>query len=708
MKNLFKIIGIFIFFLLVTFNVKAEEIIDVIDTNIILPSEKNVFILSSEEFVYNEGDSIYYFSPSSKFIISKGELIKATKYDNYLLIITPSKIIHFDLLKGEKKEVSLDIVINDFVIHDDFLYLVGVLDDDAYIKKYNLELNLIKEFKICGESFESARKIVVSNNYLFVYIYRDALSANSSLVNVGMLGDKKSVIIKLNLELLPEGAFYLNEETSDEKISSLVENVNGISLILNTQEKSFLYDLDMNLNLINYFEIDKNLILLPTLKDEFNYLGILNNKLINFNISSINYIYEAEDINSYLIKDGYFYFTIKNKLYKLFQYEYANASPFVTNYFSDINNPNLKISSNFFIPDLEIVDNISDSDFGKYKVHYYDKVVPFVNIEMEKIILPYTNFVNEGIYKKGKVLKFNGSARLNQEPVYNGKVLDIPGEYDIIIKDLNGNAFCYHIYIVDDYYKIIDYPNISSDIEVNPKEDIIIEIPGFSDSEEILEINMIGATYKDYYIGGDILYIKIPPLEDKIKSIYIDNIIFKSINGINKINVNKNLVIKEKIVEPSFSYEETLELDKVIINLNITDPDKTFLYLSCNDDIIYDNCNKSYNEKSLNIDICFEIDGEVIKKNILELDEEKNFNIDYIFNYKEGHIDKIIITINSHDEESFTKLMVGKRNVGVFYSDLENENINKIILKISISIVVVSIVIISVCLIINKKRKLKK
>jgi hypothetical protein len=165
------------------------------------------------------------------------------------------------------------------------------------------------------------------------------------------------------------------------------------------------------------------------------------------------------------------------EIVKFSEYEIVKLddATFSKKYINEYSTSHFKVESWFEVLEFNLDYTIPYFDkniCGVYDAFYvsYRENGTTININTNIIIKPYTNFIDGGVYNKGKVLEFLGYAKINNTGIYYGTSLEQTGEYIIEIIDCNLNSTFYKLKIVDDYYYKQNDDFIPSDIYINYNE----------------------------------------------------------------------------------------------------------------------------------------------------------------------------------------------------------------------------------------------
>ena len=106
----------------------------------------------------------------------------------------------------------------------------------------------------------------------------------------------------------------------------------------------------------------------------------------------------------------------------------------------------------------------------------------------------YVNITNNGVYKTGINLKFLGIAKLNEQTITNGHIIQNPGDYKLSIQDNLGNITYYQFTCIDNYY-IGDVDEKNSDYYVDKNQDFYLSF-SLNTNELVQEVIINNENYE--------------------------------------------------------------------------------------------------------------------------------------------------------------------------------------------------------------------
>lgn len=698
-----------------------EPLIKYIETKDIKVYVKETEILiknNQKETIINEIYLDHIKCEDNIYIIVKNEFIKLYKISSNINDIKSINIMY------DK--------VNDLTIYKDSIILVGSINNNSVISKYDLELNEEDELIFTGEGYQEFTHLLIVDEYIYVGGIKSAHSNNDFYLNVGNINDVKSFIFVLNSSFDIENYCYFNEGSSLEKIKSMNRYNDGISIMFEC-DKLYLFEIDLDLKSCNKKEIKtKKLDEIYTGKKNNNtHLYIYQDSVItricyydyNNNLCDL-YSFEGEYID-YFVKDGvlniYYIFDDKVFLKEINEYHDIYITPLICDYY----NYDEKRMSHFlvdsYLEDLVFEQylitpyfsrNLCGEYISKYKAERLNK--EYVYIETPLIVQPYVNVIDGGIYNKGMRLYFFGNGKLNGESIINGHELITTGENILEITDANNLVYKYTFTVVEDYYNNDSIVNIKTDYIINKGEIVKLTINVQKDVEDIIINN---ESYRNFRLVNDILEIEISPNEsDKIHNYSLDKIIYVDgtvdyINKIFNVKVNKEDVlfnISESLIDGSLNldidvidktknikdvYFEVYENNELVENLSTFIKDKKGVFSSLTGEITLKIFVNTYTSKDI---LLFTYKGDFNK--VLDL------NYDIIFSIEDGVIKNINISTYLNNENMKHKeiSLLGEVKENLIEKYQVEKNNTVIYVSIVLSIVIIGVFIV---LLIKRRNK---
>lgn len=705
------------------------EFYEEVKREVFLEDINSIDILDDD--VYTANDDFYYLKYNLK---QKGKLIAFCERVDYLYLLYFNNSYYLeqlDLKKGDSKLIKFDNKITDIKIKNDYIYLVGCLNDDAIIYRYSLDLTLYNMYTFGGDQYEEFCKIYFINDYIYLFGLKNGISHNSPFLNVGNSMDIKPFIIKIDNNYTIKKSFYINEHTELERFKSIIVDNQEIYFIIESNNQNYYqYTLNDDLQIKERYLISNNqdisnifLVNSYNIKNEKIYVYVTNHSLyygsftnefvhtfkISDDIDCLNYTFinsgilelfctENQKIIKYEVSMYYINFVNEKIVY------YKDSTYLDTNHFS--------VSSYFeplvFNYDYEKNSKITLNKSGIFKAFYYAKKAngSFLRISTPYIIKPYLNIINGGIYQKGYKLEFSDNLYLNDKKVYNGEILNLIGE-NKITHEVNNIKKDYIIYVEDNYYKQMDLNWIESHIVQNLYDKYLYNIL-LSYDKEVKQVivnneiwpfnkidNMIVLEFNSYKVGiekynidyiefidGSIYEIKeqlfiktkksLPIIDIYYQEEFIEYNIVDDDQSINDIFIKYYLNDKTVIVDRLH-----LGNSKIKINNNITRIEVILQYENGTTDL--------YEQ------ILFEVDATTKRK------EKIFFNIDIKFN--DNKINQILIKDFNVRNVNLSSAKIQD----VIFTDALVDNRNKVVIYISFILTSIIVTTSTIILIIKKK-----
>lgn len=607
--------------------------------------------------------------------------------------------------------------------HQNQIYLVGKENKDGLLLILDYDLSVIDK-----RVFYSNGDILVNNlffvdDYYYITIYKSAIANNSEFINQGNSGEFKSILVSLDDGMSVDNVYYFNHNMQNEIIKNIFIKDEIIYLLLETLDSLHYYQLTKDFHVIDYRQLEtiNDYEMIPNYKNNSDYLIIdkKSKKLMTYSNQVLSSIYEFINVDKlldYSIYNGeLYYYGIKDDqivVNKVSEYEieyqndlivsrlnlnYQTSNHFkVTSYFEEFS-----FSLESISPYFEI------TNCGSYTATYSAtrKNNETINIETKLIVEPFTNFIDQGIYNTNKVLEFFGSATLNGEQIYYGEVITEPGEYEVIIKDVNGNQTKYQIYICDDFYLEEEVTNINPDIYCEDMGIVKINIGNAKVTEVIVDNDI----YENYEIASNTLLIKFPYTTKRVVAHTINKIKYQNNNIEYVQEINKNIIINYYKKTPSISLNETLNDKSLIIDGSITDSDKTFMYLKvCTSNSLIVTKPKTITipkNQDIKIYFVYSINNQKTEEILLcEFYQETSQTIKISLDYDLGNLDTVRIEYEINEIKNM-RLNINNTSYHDYYNKVENPNflINIILISAGIFIFCLLVFIIYVV-----SKKLKK
>lgn len=652
-----------------------------LNKSIYLKEVKQIDIKDEDLYILN---GTTYLTKYNKII--DFNLIEYVEYDDYLYLLyekNNKKVFEkYDFLNGGSTYLSFEEKVKGFTVYNNNIYLIGSVDEDAFVYLYDINLNLISKHLYGGTNYEEFNKIYLIDNYIYLIGLKNGISFSSEFKNVGNIDDLKTFIVKLDFDFKIVKDYYINEQSKKEEVSNIYINNKIIYIFLkNNNNNYYQYVLNDNLDLIekiniskyifssdiylvNSYNINKEKIYLYVKNNSLYYLVFSNKILFERKITS-----EIDQIVYSKIKDGrlLIYVREQNNIlalnYSMYQIErledkvvynmdssYFDTNHFkVTSYFTDL----------YFKYDIE--NDIKFNKTGIYDAQYIAEVSDDyeVVINTKYIVKPFINIINEGIYNAGYKLEFSDEVYLNGKKVYNGEVLN-EGNYEVK-HIVCGDEFIYNIYVKENFNHDLSINYIYADkvllkgekygynIKLNSEKIVKKVIVNnkeyeFKQNQNIISLvfNSKNTAMVDEYNIEEIIFI------DDTKYVLNKKIIIKTIKELPIINITSD---NNKIIYQINDIDKSV-MDIVIMcyqNDKIVDIKKSYLnninveylkdYTKIEVILLYEDARNIIYEESLftisgNIkkdkelfNINFVNDEETIKEVIIDNIDTKNFKI---------------------------------------------------------------------------------
>ena len=543
--------------------------------------ENIIDILIVDQYSFYISNNVSYLVGDNINLQVSDRVKKSYFVNNVLYFISNHNLYKYDF--NALTSVDIEGYLNDFTVNNEIIYLCGEYYDDAVIFEYSIDLNYLNDYALGGDGFESFYNIRFYNNKLYLIGEKDSTSFYSPFKNCGLPNTVKTFMITYtpNDGIIEEVYFNLSENT--ETLKDVIYD-KYIYLLLSSNE---IICLDYNLNTIpikkNTLNVDK---LILSIKKDLLLFTNTDNTLYLYN----NIFYQASSkIFKIGLKSGYLtiYLQDSKKIIEQTLFEYhvdKNEDLICSKYNYDLNTlNNLEVHSYFEELSKEILSTepyLQKQLDGTYNVKYLITRQNNQKFELEGklIIKHYVNVVDKGIYKVNKELSFFGKALLNNKEIYNGYIINKPGDYELVLEDINNVKRTYHFKVVNNYYLDDLTVTFDADYNLNQNEtlDVIIDINNV-DLQEIKEIIVNNQKYTSYDIIDNILYLHF--IGKSYYSIDLYNIEKIILNNDQEIIINKILTIKTLNKLPSIILYQTSKLGTINLDYQIVDDSKTILYL---------------------------------------------------------------------------------------------------------------------------------
>lgn len=690
-----------------------------------------------DEFCYNIYDTGYLNMYEFRV---EGEIKNYIVNDNYLYILYVnskySYIYKQNLKDSSIEEIQIEGILDDLILDNEYIYLVGTYDDDAIIYIYELDLDYVSQHQYGGEGKERFINIEIINNTLYLFGIKDAISKGSEFLNNGNTDEIKSFVITLDNEYKIKESLYINEKYTREEISSMIINDNKIFLnIMNEVGNYFQYVLDENLNVIEHFFINlegevRNVRLVDTynmdeeyiyvyIKDNNLYYSVFTNKLEYSYLIKENVIsfYYAEIINGIL--NIYCNYKDEMHLFKLSEYHVNKIDKKIVDYKDNTYDATNHFEAKSYFEPLEFKYDYELNDHIKFnKTMNTEAFYSALNQEAKKIIIktPYVvnshiNIVNGGIYQIGYQLVFSDDAYMDDKRLYNGDAIKEEGKHKIthiidLEKDIKKE---YYIYVTSNYYKEFIINNIKTNVTLNKNERYYYEL-NLSDNKKVSTLNINDEPF-DFLQTNNKINICFNASEHYgIENYYIDKIIFEDKTEliIDKLITIKT--VKEKPVIDIYYIDDKIIYDvvdkeKAIIDLKIKFYQNDKLI---KEEITYlDDYQLILPEKNTKVEIylLYEIGtNEIYEELLFNLDGSSRNNKIPIFEIKyviDDEIQQILLTNIKTDNSNINTANISNTSLNNLFV---NENNN---LLIFLTLGLTFVITVTICVIVIYRHKKK-
>ena len=689
---------------------------------------ENVIGIDKESFIVNNNNGSFLIFEENEFFVSTGDVIDyVTMLDKIVLLVdngNDSNIITFNKTTFKFNTIQVDNISgNDILLSDDYIYIVGNTTDDynAVIIVFDLTIKEINRYYFEGDGYISIKSIFKIDNYFYITIYKESLCNNSNFINTGNENEMSSILVKLNNNFDIVNTLYLSEEGTNEKVCEITYINNYFELILNSDNKYYYYKVNLNLNIEDYKFLDcifNRVFLLPNNKSkdgllilDKNFLKLITNNDLEeiYEFKNLDYIYDCKIINCELVLYGVYQDSVEIVKFSEYEIVKLDDATFSKKYINEYSTSHFKVESWFEVLEFNLDYTIPYFDkniCGVYDAFYvaYRENGTTININTNIIIKPYTNFIDGGVYNKGKVLEFLGYAKINNTGIYYGTSLEQAGEYIIEIIDCNLNSTFYKLNIVDDYYYKQNEDFIPSDIYINYNASASLRF--YVKNALIDSVIVDEEYYYDYYLDSNYLIINFNHIGINQTEVKILNSINLIINdNIVEVAINKPLVITYLKDLPNIYIEKQINYDYLETNILVNDKTRSFVGIKKvgNDvDILANNklLSTSQNE-DIKLYFMYSVGDGVIREDLLcEYSSKQEGNISISFSYETEELKNIKIIFDTKEE--LLKLNVDEVSYLMFYKDTEKISFFKPVIKITIGILIVNIIGILLMFIIKK------
>ena len=692
-------------------NIVEEQ--KIVKNNIQKIIDNNVYLANNNTYFINE--NIIIEGKINNYIYNKDSIIFTIKESDGTIICKYNQT-----LKDKQLIDKLPITINDMVVYNEQLIVVGEEKNDACIYTYTIDGTQINKYQYGGNAKESFLKIQISGNYIYLIGQKNGISEGSIFKNVGNDADIKPFIIRMNSSFKIVNEFYINEKTKLEKIKNFAFNSN-ISFTIETFDKRFFhYELDNELKLIKHYELlppikykditklNNNCYLLETLNTY--YLGFkLSNSWHLIPLTDIDEINYTNLINGNVIITNYSNNQIKT--YKISEYhiEYINDFIYQYPYLNYQSTNHFKVES--YLEDLEFIyDSVANQSINLQKSNTYIAKYYAIkqdgtrlDIETNYIVQPFINIVDEGVYPVGYKLLFTDEVMVNDTKAINGESLNSVGTYQ---RKHNGKS--YKIYVKEKTYHNFDKDYLEADYILTKDDNAIYKVILSTNKQ----IKRVIVNEKDYPFiqNNDELILNFALGGNDFISYYIDSVVFSDdttlkINQYYKLKrVSTYPILKLTYENDTLNYQINDE-DKTIFDVVVKMYKETTLLEEVHTFLEDTNINFNVDANKVEVLVRYHLEGKTIEEvNLIDLvatkKSKKDNNLELTFGKNNDMIENIKIKVN---EDSLKVKNVSAQKIDLTKAYQTNDN--KLICYISIIItIILAIIIISVII----RRHIKK
>lgn len=603
MRKFITCIVIFFTFTLVVDNqVSAKEVINEEVLFKYSDSCTKARIINDDYLAIEKKNKSYLYNKTKNILLGEGSLVDSFIYNEviYTIVIKDdtSLLYSYNTSTHDIDYISMDkTIINSYQVFNSDIFLLGTKSEDSYIAVINDDFEIDEEFNYGGKGYEEITNSFILDDHLCLCIYKSGISLDSEFINTKTKDDYVSIICELDSDFDVINTFYFNEEANIEKIEQINCSNSIIDIILKADSNKYYYSLDNSFKIITKELIENDTFyLLPNYKTNRLLLTIKEkDKTISLNESDtvIKTLSERGTIFDLKVIKGELYLYIVNsssgKLFKINEYEVIQNDNTIITY-SSYNTPkddHFKAESFFETLDFKLNESSPTTPYleanihGTYTLNFESDTLSGRTIKEEStlIIKEFTNFIDNGIYKKGKVLQFFGRAYLNGELINYGHILDKSGEYNLIIKDVNNNEKSYHLIVVDNYYNNEEIINVDADLTVLPLEKCYYTLN--LDYDIVVNSVIInGNSYNRFTQDGRKLCIEFLGKETySVNNYYLELVNFTKDNVSSSFDVYQNIIVTTSKIDAVLVADRELNLDNVNVDVNVTDLYQTFMYL---------------------------------------------------------------------------------------------------------------------------------
>lgn len=472
-----------------------NELIDITISNEKIDKVINYCYIDEVLYILGQKDNEYYF------------LIYDSKKNKELYNDKLSNYLNFEAYFEKRKITSCEFLKEELVFS-------GTLDnEDIFIgTKDN-----IKIFK--NEYKEKVCKTIYNQNYYYMYIEKDLISeepfGNGSEKILVKLSNSFEIIKICYLENEEYLDFFSGNNLLYLKSSS---NLKTYTLDLNYCTKTDLKASDL------VFLGENGLIIVFSEENDYLLDGITL-----FKLGEINKIEEIKNEAIKKLSDSFYMFSDGKSIY--FDIIDFTKLSFPKEGILDYENSEDIYS---FFGKCRQKSRIYDTHFDKAVFGKYNGSIEYETTSQLSFILDFvydiplkTNIIENGVYKSGYHLLFNGKGTLDGQNIYNNEPVYDVGRHELIVEG-NGESkvICF---VIDNNQIEFESELINKGLTFDLNERIVLELK-FTNYENyrIKKLNFVHSSCDDYTFENGILKINYPQ-EDKPtnKEIFLKSIIFE-------------------------------------------------------------------------------------------------------------------------------------------------------------------------------------
>ena len=670
--------------------------------------------------------TIKYWYDSSE-ISWEGEYGTHLEDGEYLYIIIKGEAQKlYKLRKGViQKEVELgkELTINQIMLLNDYLYLVGDNEETGLIITYNLDLREVKQYTYGEGCHLKIKQVYLENNNWYLACSKDA-HASEPFASVGSFGEEKTCLIKLNNKMQISDILYFNHQKVKEVPKHLVKNSTGLYLVIQSGETYEAYKIDQQFVSLYLGHIDQASDVLIGVDGSI--LKIDESSGFTLSRGEANLIEKAwNQVVYYDISGGYFnVYVIENgnlMKYQFDEYHVDQLANFHVDYFQsnlsfdqNINHQGV-VEINSIVDQIEVVTEkeVILNIPGTFDVPLLIKRPNKNNIKIASRVTidPYVNVTSGGIYRTGVMLAFMGNATLNGNVVTSGYYINSPGNYTLVISDNKTQLQVISFSVVDDYY--CRTMNLSAgDYTMQAGSETYLDFT-MPDAYKIDEVIMDQVSVS-FMLNSNILKVSVTSLNNygvashtinkvRIGEVWYDVNLTFTVMTLKKAPLFEVIEGETKLPSFTIKIDDPEQAIKGITFTDLATLKEVTNYLK-NGEVTLDGLKGK--KGTIEVNILYDLgDGIVKSKRLITIDA--TFKSDAIFqaSYKMvgERIDEAHLSLTDAATKSITNVVVCNENISASY--LTNHSNRNLIISIALTGFVVMVII--ALLILRKKKRSK-